>query len=83
MDVFGAQFTPGVAWLFSGRALRGVRYAELDEPGRHVEVAFELGEETKGTLRVRVRQHLEWAEMPVFELLAPDPDEPDGAGTAA
>jgi hypothetical protein len=82
VDVFGEQFTPGVAWLFSARALRGIRYAELDEPGRYVEVAFELGEETKGTLRVRVRQHLEWADLPVFELLAPDRDEPDGRRVA-
>jgi len=55
VDVFGADFTPGVAWLFSARALRRIRYGELDVPGRFVDVSFDLGEETKGTLRVRFR----------------------------
>lgn len=72
VDVFGADFPPGEAWLFSARSLREVRYAETT-PDRHAELTFELGEEMKGTLRVRVRQALKWADTPTFEIKAPDP----------
>jgi hypothetical protein len=68
VDVFGADFTPGVAWLFSAKALRSVRYGELHEPAQYVSVTYELGEQMKGILRVRVRQHLDWADTPIFEI---------------
>lgn len=78
VDVFGAEFPAGTAWLFSAESLRAVRYAETAPAGRYAELTFELGEEMKGTLRVRVRQSLEWSDGPVFELKAPDPgDEMD------
>jgi hypothetical protein len=75
VDVFGAEFTPGVAWLFSARTLRSVRYAEIEQTGRYVDVSFDPGGEVKGTLRARVRQVLEWADTPTFEIRSPDPDE--------
>ena len=56
-------------------ALRAVRYAETDPAGRYAELTFELRAEMKGTLRVRVRQELEWSDGPIFELKAPDPGE--------
>jgi hypothetical protein len=49
VDVFGADFRPGIAWLFSAKVLRSIRYAEVDQPDRYVDVTFELGEEMKGT----------------------------------
>jgi hypothetical protein len=73
VDVLGADFPAGVAWLFSARALRQIGYAEVDS-GRHVTVEFDPKEELIGTLRVRVRQRLEWTQTPIFELRAPDPD---------
>jgi hypothetical protein len=76
VDVFGAEFPAGEAWLFSAEALRAVRYAETHPAGRYAELTFELGgEKMKGTLRVRVRQELEWSDSPIFELKAPDPGE--------
>ena len=68
VDVFGADFPTGEAWLFSAHALQRIRYAELDAPGRYVEVYFELIEDVTGTLRVRFRQQVELADRPVFEL---------------
>ena len=73
VDVFGADFAPGEAWLFSAMSLREVRYAETTPPDRHAELTFELGEEMKGTLRIRVRQALKWADTSTFELKAPAP----------
>lgn len=75
VDVFGAEFPAGKAWLFSAASLLAVRYAETDPAGRYAELTFELGEEMKGTLRVRVRQSLEWSDGPVFELKALDPGD--------
>lgn len=75
VDVFGAELPPGEAWLFSATVLREVRYAETEAAGRYAELTFELGEEMKGTLRVRMRQTLEWSDTPIFELKAPDPSE--------
>lgn len=83
VDVFGADFRPGEAWLFSANSLREVRYAETAPPDHHAELTFELGEEMKGTLRVRVRQVLKWADSPTFELKSPDPtaeEEPVNSG---
>lgn len=70
VDVFGAAFPPGTAWLFSGRALRSLRYAKVDQSGHRVSVAFDPGEDLKGRLRVRMRQVLEWNEEPILELNA-------------
>ncbi len=39
----------------------------------------ELGDDMKGTLRARFRQHAVWGDLPVFELHAPDPDGVDEA----
>lgn len=76
VDVFGADFTPGIAWLFSATALRGISYSQLDESGRYVDIAFEVDEDMNGTMRVRFRQHVTWSDAPIFELRAPDPEQP-------
>ncbi|MGX1742139.1 hypothetical protein ACWIEX_11335 [Bosea sp. NPDC055353] len=75
IDVYGANFPAGVAWLFSGRALRSIRYSELDASGDLVAIGFEPDVDLHGTLRLRFRQHLEWSADLIFELRAPDPDE--------
>jgi hypothetical protein len=67
IDVYGADLPAGTAWLFSARTLLKVGYADV-EPGMPVTVAFETSDDLKGTLRVRLRQRLEWAETPTFEL---------------
>jgi exonuclease VII small subunit len=75
VDVYGAEFPAGTAWLFSQQALESVQYAALDHLSRLADVEFDAAEDLKGTLRVRFRQHLEWANTPIFEIMAPDPDE--------
>ena len=73
--IYGLQSPPGRAWLFSATALRNVRYAEIDGPGRFVDVAFEPTAGVEGTLRVRVRQQCEWRDSVGFELVLPETDE--------
>ncbi len=73
VDVFGAESPAGEAWLFSAESLRAVRYAETDPADRYAELTLELGDEMKGT--VRVRQALYWSDSPIVELKALDPGE--------
>jgi hypothetical protein len=75
VDVFALDLPPGNAWLFSGKALQSVLYAEIDQPSHYVAISFELGDDMKGTLRVRVRQLLEWSNAPSFALHMPDPTD--------
>jgi hypothetical protein len=77
VDVLGADFPKGLAWLFSARSLESIHYAELDSPGRYADVEVDFGEDIKGILRVRFRQTLRWADTPIFELKVLDPDDPD------
>ena len=79
VDVCGADFPPGTAWLFSARLLQAIRYGSIDPEGHRVSLDFELGDDMKGTLRARFRQHAVWEDLPVFELHAPDPDGVDEA----
>lgn len=76
VSVFGSDVDAGTAWLFSARALRRLTYAQLDEFGRYVNLAFELQDDKEGTLRFRFRQRTHWANTPTFEIRIPDPDEP-------
>jgi hypothetical protein len=75
VDVFAAAFSPGVAWLFSGKALRSIRYAAVEGSAHFVSVDFELGEQMTGTLRVRARQHFDWSNAPIFEIKFQKPEE--------
>jgi hypothetical protein len=75
VDVFGADFDPGEAWLFSARALQRLSYAPLDDAGHAVTLAFEPTDEKKGSLRVQFRQSAEWADGPVFEIALDDPQD--------
>ena len=73
--VYGMQSQPGRAWLFSATSLRTVRYAEIDAPGRYVDVAYEPTAEVEGSLRVSVRQQCEWTDSVGFELVLPEMDQ--------
>lgn len=77
VDVFGADFRPGEALLFSANSLRSMCYAQTDPSGRFAELTFELSEGMTGKLCVRVRQSLEWLDRPIFDLKAPDPADAD------
>jgi hypothetical protein len=69
VDVFQADgLSPGVAWLFSARALEGIKFVELAESGQYVDVSFELDADTVGTLRFRFRLQADWADTPIFEI---------------
>ena len=72
IQVFGSDLASGQSWLFSRNVLKSVRYAELDQRRRVVDIRYELGEEARGTLHVCVRQLLEWVDFPVFQIQMPD-----------
>ena len=78
VDVFGADFPAGIAWLFSRRALTRASYSELEMPGRYVNVFDEVNQDLKVTLRLQFRQILEWSDAPIYELAIQDPDELQG-----
>lgn len=74
IEVHGADFEPGRAWLFSARSLRAVRYSTLNVENQYVSLSYELGKNLSGTLRAKFQQNTLWTAMPVFELRGPDPD---------
>jgi hypothetical protein len=47
VDVFGADFTAGTAWLFSPYILQAVEYNQLDTDAHIVTLRFEPGEDSK------------------------------------
>ncbi|PZO47636.1 MAG: hypothetical protein DCF16_17490 [Alphaproteobacteria bacterium] len=77
VDVFGGNFPQGVCWLFSGTALRTVRYAALDAAGHHVTLIYESETNVKGALRARFNQSADWTVDPIFEIRAADPEAED------
>lgn len=68
VDVYSANLKAGVSWLFSGKALRKIGYAETSEPGHYVDLTFEPENDQSGTIRVRLKQQLIWSETPVYEI---------------
>jgi hypothetical protein len=75
IDIHGADFPAGVAWLFSGRALKVRQFEAVDVKGRHVTLEYKPVDDTKGDLLVKFCQTVEWDDTPIFEIAAPDPDE--------
>lgn len=75
VDVYGADFSPGSAWLFSARSLRSLAYAPVDGATRAVTLTFEPKDEITGSLRVAFRQLADWNDSPIFDLTIDDPDE--------
>jgi hypothetical protein len=72
VDVFSSAFSPGVAWLFSASALRGILYGRVDDPERYVAISFDPGDKVTDALHVRVRQQFEWSDAPIFEIKFPE-----------
>lgn len=76
VDLFAADFSPGVAWLFSAGALAKVRLGEVDHSNNYVAVNFDAVGPTSGTLRIQIREHFEWTEEPIFEIRFLSPEQP-------
>ena len=72
IHVYGADLDVGRAWLFSSNLLRAVRYSELEQNGRCVEIDHEIDDDMLVTLTIRVRQLLEWMDWPIFQFEAVD-----------
>lgn len=68
VEVYGANFEDDVAWLFSGRSLRLVRYHALNQEGHVVSLVFDPGDKTEAPLKATVSQEVEWWVQPIFEL---------------
>ena len=73
IDVFGADFESGNAWLFSGQLLGTVEYLALNDKAHYVEIEFDADEAVKGKLVFDFRQKLQWKETPIFEVSFSDP----------
>jgi hypothetical protein len=74
VDVYGVDFEPGIAWLFSARSLQAVAYYAVGESDRRVELSFESDDGITGSLIVRYRQSVEWADTPIAEIRLRTPD---------
>lgn len=75
VDVFGADFTAGTAWLFSPYILQSVEYAQLDSDAQIVTIRFEPGEDLKGPLIAEFRQRPVWADWPIYDIRCEDPED--------
>jgi hypothetical protein len=67
LDVYGVDFEPGIAWLFSSRVLREVTYSAFEANQQCVEMTFEAQDDKHGALRFRFIQSADWMEYPTFE----------------
>ncbi|MCY4141075.1 MAG: hypothetical protein OXF56_22765 [Rhodobacteraceae bacterium] len=72
VDVHKGELSPGNAWLFSAQALISLQYSKIGTSGHFVDVTYEPDENLQGALRVQYAHHLEWADMPMFELRVSD-----------
>jgi hypothetical protein len=77
VDVFGADFPPGTAWLFSPYILQTVKYAQLGADEHVLRVTFEPGEDLKGSLIAEFQQSVAWADWPIYDVSFEDPEESD------
>lgn len=68
IDVYGANFAPGKAWLFSPYHLQTLRYAEIDRDGHVLRVSFQPAEDLKGPLVVEFFQEAKWADWLIYEI---------------
>jgi hypothetical protein len=75
IDVYGADFEPGKAWLFSPYLLEALHYAKMDEDHHIVCVSYQPGEDLKGPLVAEFKQDAVWADWPVYEIDCQDPDD--------
>lgn len=77
IDVHGADFPPGKAWLFSPYLLQSLQYPTTDEDRHFVRVSFQPGEDLTGPLVIEFKQHVVWSDWPIYEINCEDPDEPE------
>lgn len=75
VDIHGADFPAGIAWLFSGRALKARQFNAVDDAGRFVSVEYKAVTDTEGELLVKFKQYLEWHDTHIFEIRVSDPEE--------
>jgi hypothetical protein len=68
VDIFGAGFSSGTAWLFSAHALQAVRYAASERGTEYLSLAYEPVDTLNGSLRASFRQGVEWTSTKIFEL---------------
>jgi hypothetical protein len=77
VDVYGADWEAGTAWLFSARALRSVRYFALDAAKHHVTLKFEPIDDRTGRLRAQFQQEPTWDDSRILEIQLEDPHDED------
>jgi hypothetical protein len=68
VDVFGADFSPGTAWLFSAHMLQEVRYTPSERGTDYLSLAYEPVDTLNGSLRATFRQGAEWTSTKIIEL---------------
>jgi hypothetical protein len=68
VDIFGADFSRGTAWLFSAHALQEVRYAASERGTEYLSLAYEPVDTLNGSLRASFRQGAEWTNTKIIEL---------------
>lgn len=82
VDVFAVDLPAGTAWLFSGRLLRQIKYAELDNQSHYVGVSFELEDRDRVKLKLCFSQQFVWGDGPIFEIMGPAQDNTEETRTA-
>ena len=75
VHVFGSNIPPKQAWLFSSRILARVSFFKLDSTQGYIDLIYRLNDDTIAPLQIQVRRNLEWADLPIFEIHLPDPEE--------
>jgi hypothetical protein len=75
IDVHGADFEPGKAWLFSPYLLRSLQYATTGEDDHILRVSFQPGEDgLEGPLVAEFKQQAAWADWAMYEIDCEDPE---------
>ena len=76
IDVHGADFEPGKAWLFSPYLLRSLQYATIGDDDHILRVSFQPGEDgLEGPLVAEFRQQAAWADWAIYEIDCEDPED--------
>jgi hypothetical protein len=74
VDVFGTNFTPGIAWLFSSHLLQSIRY-HAGADGHILHLSYVLGEHFKGAIVTEFAHEAVWADWTVYEIRCSDPSD--------
>lgn len=71
IDIYSADFPAGTAWLFSAKKLKRVRYADIQDSDKSVEVTYLPKDEKTGQLKVQFFQQIDWSEGTIYEIKKP------------